>query len=262
MALTEEQRARTLERFTEHRRAWDGNQALRALYGDWYARVRAELPPEALGPRVELGSGPGFARGFIPGMLLTDLVAAPWHDREMSAEALPFDDASLGALVVFDVIHHLPSPRRFFAEAARVLRPGGRVVACEPYVSPLSYPVYKLFHDEALDLGADPLGDAGSRAVGGGRRDPFDANQAIPTLRFFGRARVAFEAAFPALAVRRAERLAGPSYPASGGFSRPPLLPGVVWSALHRLEARLPEAAFRIIGFRMLVVLERLADSG
>ncbi len=51
--------------------------------------------------------------------------------------------------------------------------------------------------------------------------------------------------------------LSGPSYPASGGFSRRPFLPQTLWSALHRLEARLPEAIFRAIGFRMLVVIEK-----
>jgi SAM-dependent methyltransferase len=247
-------RARTLARFDEHRRAWEANPALRALYRAWYGRVAAELPPPALGPRVELGSGPGLARAFIPDLELTDVVQAPWHDREVSADALPYPDASLGALVLFDVLHHLPDPPRFFAEAIRALRPGGRVVLCEPYVSPLSYPVYKLLHDEPLDLRADPLaaGPSRSRAA----RDPFDSNQAIPTV-LFGRGRAAFARAFPALAVRRVERLAGPSYPASGGFSRAPLLPLALWAALHRLEARLPEAAFRLVGFRMLVVLER-----
>jgi SAM-dependent methyltransferase len=246
-------RARTLERFETHRRAWDGNPALRALYAEWYGLVSAALPPPELGPRVELGSGPGFARAFIPDIVLTDLVQAPWHDHEVSALALPFDDASLGALVLFDVIHHLPSPRRFFAEAARVLRPGGRVVACEPYIGPLSYPVYKLAHEEPVRLRADPLADSGGEG-----RDPFDSNQAIPTL-LFGRGRAAFERAFPALAVRSVAHLAGPSYPASGGFARGPLLPAPLWRALHALEARLPAWVFRAIGFRMLVVLERTA---
>jgi SAM-dependent methyltransferase len=254
--LTDEQRARTLARFEEHRRAWDANPALRALYADWYGRIAAALPPEALGPRVELGSGPGFARTFVPGMMLTDLVRAPWHDREVSAEALPFDDASLGALVLFDVLHHVPAPRRFFAEAARVLRRGGRVVMCEPYVGPLSYPVYKLLHAEPLDMGVDPLAPAAA-PDGPHGRDPFDSNQAIPTL-LFERGRAAFERAFPALAIRSVERMAGPSYPASGGFSRRALLPQPLWALLHRLESRLPEPAFRAIGFRMLVVLEHL----
>jgi SAM-dependent methyltransferase len=260
--LTAEQRARTLERFQQHRAAWATNAALRALYGQWYGRVAAALPPAELGPWLELGSGPGFARQFIPRMLLSDLVVAPWHDREASAEALPVPDGGLGALVLFDVLHHVRTPRRFFEEACRVLRPGGRVILCEPYIGPLSYPVYKLLHEEPVDLLVDPLAaDRGAASALAGApdapdKDPFDSNQAIPTL-LFGRRRRAFERAFPALAIRSVEYLAGPSYPASGGFSRGPVVPGIVWNALHAMEARLPSALFRLIGFRMLVVLQR-----
>ena len=249
---TEEMRARTLERFETHRRAWTGNRALRHLYADLYARVAAELPPEALGRRVELGSGPGFAREFIPGIELTDLVGAPWHDREASAESLPFDAGTVGALVLFDVLHHLPSPRNFFAEAVRVLAPGGRIVMCEPYISPLSYPVYKFLHEEPLDLGADPL----ALQAGRGARDPFDANQAIPTL-LFGRKRQAFAEAFPALSLTRVQHLSGFSCPASGGFSHRPALPWPLWALLHRFDARVPSALMRWMAFRMLVVIER-----
>ena len=252
MPLTEEQRASTLERFEAHRRVWDRNPALRALYAEWYGRIADQLPPLAIGPRVELGSGPGFARQFIPDLELTDLVRAPWHDRELDAEALPYGDASLGALVLFDVLHHLPSPRRFFAEAIRVLRPGGRLVMCEPYIGPLSYPVYKLLHVEPLAMRVDPLADQGGRDT----RDPFDSNQAIPTL-LFGRGKAAFEVAFPALEVQRVERLAGLSYSASGGFSRRPILPMGFWSALHRFESRLPAAIQRWTAFRMLIALQR-----
>jgi SAM-dependent methyltransferase len=252
MPLSDEQRARTIERFQAHRRAWDENQALRALYSEWYGRIAAELPPAVVGPRVEIGSGPGFARRFIPDLELTDLVRAPWHDRELGADALPFAEASLGAIVLFDVLHHLPSPRAFFAEAVRVLRPGGRLVMCEPYVSPLSYPIYKFLHDEPLDLRVDPLADQ----TGADARDPFDSNQAIPTL-LFGRARAAFESAFPALAIRTVEYFAGLSYPASGGFSRRPLLPWRLWSILYWTEGRLPAAVRRRAAFRILVAIER-----
>src|SRR3954468_20617914 len=51
-------RARTLARFEEHRRAWDTNPALRALYGEWYGRVAAGLPPAAPGARRGVGPGP------------------------------------------------------------------------------------------------------------------------------------------------------------------------------------------------------------
>jgi SAM-dependent methyltransferase len=252
MPVSQEHQARTLERFQQHRRTWDLNPALRALYAEWYGRIADALPPPSVGPRVEIGSGPGFARQFIPDLELTDLVRAPWHDRELDAQALAYDDASLGAIVLFDVLHHLPSPRRFFAEVVRVLRPGGRLVMCEPYIGLVSYPIYKLLHVEPLVLGVDPLADQTSPDA----RDPFDSNQAIPTL-LFGRGRAAFEAAFPALAIQRVEHLAGLSYSASGGFSRRPMLPMRFWSALHRLEAHLPALVQRWTAFRMLVVVER-----
>jgi len=254
--MDEATRARTLARFEEHRRAWDANAALRTLYAEWYGRVAAALPPASFGPRVELGSGPGFARNFIPDLELTDLVKASWHDREVSAEALPYADASLGGLVLFDVLHHLPAPRRFFAEATRALKPGGRVVLCEPYIGPLSYPVYKFLHEEPVRMRVDPLAP-----VSADGRDPFDSNQGAPTLLFTRtRGRAAFAHEFPTLALRSVERLAGPSYAASGGFSRAPLLPPAAWRALHALEGRLPEPLFRLLGFRMLAVIERIAS--
>jgi SAM-dependent methyltransferase len=159
--------------------------------------------------------------------------------------------------VLFDVLHHLPSPRRFFQEAARVLRPGGRIVLCEPLISPMSYPVYKFLHEEPVDMTVDPLAMDAPATPGDDDRDPFDSNQAIPTV-LFGRHRASFERAFPALSITTVERLAGLSYPASGGFSRGSLLPGAVWNALHALERHLPPALFRLMGFRLFVVLERM----
>lgn len=254
---TEEQRARTLDRFAAHRQAWATNAALRTLYEDWYGKVRAQLPPSGLGPFVELGSGPGFAKQFIPELQLSDLVRAPWHDHAIdAARALPFGDRSLGALVLFDVLHHLASPVTFFDEATRVLAPGGRIIMCEPSLSVLSYPAYRWFHDEDLDMGVDPFVDAS--LVPSASKDPFDSNQAIPTLMFArARGRATFARRFPALAFRSLERFAGPAYPASGGFAHAPLLPMAMWKGLHALEAVLPAVAFRALGFRMLVVLEK-----
>jgi SAM-dependent methyltransferase len=245
--------ARARARFDEHRRAWDANPALRTLYGRWYAAVRARLPPPALGPWIELGSGPGFARDTIPELELTDLVPAPWHARRADAEALPYDDGSVGALVLFDVLHHVPRPARFFAEATRVLRPGGRIVLCEPYISLASYPVYKLLHEEPVRLFTDPFAGVASRPD-----DPFDSNQALPT-EIFGRHRAALASRFPALDVVSVDPLAGFAYPASGGFSRGPLLPMPLWRRLLAVEDALPAPLFRWLGFRLLAVVQKRA---
>ncbi len=45
-----------------------------------------------------------------------------------SAHELPLVDACVDAVVAFDVIEHLEQPQRLFAEAARVLKPGGRLL--------------------------------------------------------------------------------------------------------------------------------------
>jgi SAM-dependent methyltransferase len=239
-----------LARFEAHRKAWADNEALRTLYTRWYGRVRAALPDRALGRWIEIGSGPGLARQVIPELELSDIVKAPWHDHELAAESLPFAGGALGALVLFDVLHHLRRPAAFLAEASRVLAPGGRLVMCEPYVSPLSFPVYRFLHEERCDGSVDPLGEAPTSGD-----DPFEGNQAIPSV-LFGRARQQLERRFPALQLVTLEHLAGPSYPASGGFSRRPLL-GPLWRVLLAVEDRWPAALFRLIGFRLLAVLER-----
>jgi SAM-dependent methyltransferase len=253
--LPSELRERTLAHFEEHRQAWQDNPALRACYGHWYRRMRQMLPAPELGPWIEIGSGPGFAREFIPELELTDVVQAPWHSRRMSAESLPVESASLGAIVLFDVLHHIAEPAKFFTEATRALKLGGRIVLCEPFISPLSHWVYRRFHPEPVDMSVDPLIAATSSMAA---RDPFASNQGIPSLLFFRRqGKQAFARAFPKLEIVRRERFAGPAYPASGGFSRGPLLPMALWRILFAIENGFPEFAFAVFGFRALVVLER-----
>lgn len=48
------------------------------------------------------------------------------------AEHLPFTDASFDLVSMRFVVEHLPEPERVFAEAARVLTPGGRIAILTP----------------------------------------------------------------------------------------------------------------------------------
>ena len=48
--------------------------------------------------------------------------------RQGALESLPLADASLDAVTLMLVLHHLPAPADALAEAARVLKPGGRLL--------------------------------------------------------------------------------------------------------------------------------------
>jgi SAM-dependent methyltransferase len=236
-------------KITAQRAIWARKPTLRAIYADYYRRITAACRP---GRTIEIGAGSGNLKEHWPDAIGTDLVPAPWLDVAADAQALPFADASATNIVGVDVLHHLPQPRFFFAEAARVLAAGGRVVLIEPAITPGSYLFYKLFHPEPVRLGVDPLAD------NDGPRDPFDSNQAVPTL-LFGRAHRAFASAFPALALVERRHLSFVAYPLSGGFRPWSLVPGALATSLIAAERRLERTLGPLLGFRLMVVLEKRA---
>src|SRR5262249_41001219 len=124
-----------------------GKPFLRRVYGDWYAFVRERVPPGP-GAVLELGSGAGFLAEVLPEVVTSDTVGGADVRAFADARALPFAAGSLRAVVLVDVLHHVPDVRRFFAEAGRCVRPGGAIVAIEPWVSAWSRFVYARFHDE------------------------------------------------------------------------------------------------------------------
>ena len=131
-----------------------------------------------------------------------------------------------------------------------MLAPGGRVVIVDPYCSPVSAPIYKRFHHERTDLDA-PAFERDERTG----RAPLESNQARATLVFY-RGREQYLARWPDLPVVADRRFAFLLYPLSGGFTRPPVLPRVLYRPLELVERALQPLA-RLLAFRCLVVLER-----
>jgi SAM-dependent methyltransferase len=238
-------------RLAEHRRVWEGKPALRSVYRDYYRRMQAALPP---GRVLEIGAGGGHYRETDDAVVAIDLLATPWLDAVADAERLPFADASFAGIVLTDVLHHVADPMAFFHEAARVLAPAGRVAMLEPGITPFSWLFYNFLHPEDVDMSADPF-----QAVV--RSDPFDSNQAIPTLLFAqSRNREAFLGRMPAFRIVERRWLSLLAYPLTGGFKTWCLIPDAMVGPTLKLEQGLLPLLGAMMAFRLLVVLERTPE--
>src|SRR5262249_19468419 len=159
---------------------------------------------------------------------------------------------SFANIVMVDVLHHLERPVRFLAESERVLEPGGRLIFCEPAITPLGGLVYRFFHHEPVDMRADPLAD-GPLTPG---RDPYDSNQAIPTL-LTGRDRGALAEKVPGLALATLGRFSFAAYLLSGGFRSWSLLPRFAASPMLRIEWALRGILGPLAALRLLAVFAK-----
>ncbi len=234
-----------------HRRMWEKKPAVRALYHYWYRMVVNHLA--GLSPSVELGCGCGNFKEFCPEVIATDSFETPWCDQVADACDLPFDDASVGNLILFDVLHHLPAPLEFFSEASRVLKGGGRVVIVEPFITLWSRVIYGCFHHEPLDLGVDFFG---------GERRPVSepssyANSATATI-LFQKQYAEFARRFPKLKPVHQRAFSWLVYPMTAGFRRFCLLPAFAVVPLSRLEDFLVcRMRLTFLAMRILIVLEK-----
>jgi len=204
---------------------------LRAIYDEWYRMLRAALPA-GRGAVLELGSGAGYCRDFVPGLITSDVIRCRGIQVVADAQQLPFRDGSLRAIVFVNVLHHLPAVGRFFREADRCLRTGGRVAMVEPWVSPWSTLVNTRLHHEPFDPRAADWNFASDGPLSG-------ANGALPWI-VFERDRARFEQQFPGLAIERIEPFLPFRYLVSGGVGMRSLMPGFLhpfWSGLERLLA-------------------------
>lgn len=232
-----------------YRNIWNRKPTLRAVYRDIYRRILSQC---GSGPILEIGGGSGNFKSVEPGCVSTDVVSAPWLDAVCDAQQLPFADASFGNIVMMDVLHHLESPLVFFKEAARVLAPGGRLIFCDPAITPFSSIFYRLFHEEPFDLSVNPL--AIETLTRG--RHPWESNQGIPTL-LVGRHREALRRAVPSLTFVSVDYFAFLAYPLSGGFKRWAMLPAAAVKPLCDAEWRARKLLGRLTAFRLLAVFEK-----
>ena len=237
------------ERLEYERQIWKRKPSLRTLKADYYAQVRALLPEK--GARVvELGSGCGGLKESIPGVIQTDIHPTPWVDVVTVAERLPFAGGALDGLIGLDILHHLEEPLSFFREAARVLRPGGRLVVIEPYVSAGSWVSWHYLHHEACSM-KEPYNLAGKFVR---------ENNARATLWFDGN-RSRTEQQIRPLRLKALKTFDLFYYPLTGGFRPWTLIPAPAARGLLKADRWLGRWLGRWFGYRILLAFEKEATA-
>jgi SAM-dependent methyltransferase len=230
---------------------WERKPVLRAVYGDLYDRLVPECHP---GTTIEIGGGVGNLKQRLSDVIATDVQYAPWLDCVADAHNLPFATGAAANVVMVDVLHHLEFPALFFREAARVLRPGGRLMMMEPAITYGSTLFYRLFHHEPVRTSAEVLAEGTPNPD----RDPYDANVAIPTI-LVTREHARFHARFPELRIVRVVWFAFAAIALSGGFKRWSLITAGAARRLMQFERAVEPLIGRLAGFRVMIVIEKNA---
>jgi SAM-dependent methyltransferase len=235
-----------------HRELWQKKPVIRRLYRDYHRQLLDACPEGAI---LDLGGGTAHLKESRADVISADILSFPGIDLVADAHRLPFRSENFSGVVMLDVLHHLERPIECLREAARVLRPGGRLAMVEPAMTTVSRWLYANFHGEPVDMDADPF----ATITANPDRDPFDANQAIPTLLFATAImRKRFEQSVPSLRVLNVEWHSLFAYPLSGGFQDWSLLPAGLVDPILALENRMPAFIRKQLAFRMNIVLERI----
>ncbi len=235
----------------ENHERWVRKPLLQTIYRGFHEEIARHLSALDAPLVVELGSGIGNIKDVIPHALRTDLFPNPWLDQTENAYALSFGNETVSDLILFDVFHHLRYPGTALRELARVLRPGGRVLVFDPFISLLGMLVYGPPHHEPIGWWQEiewlaPKGWSPAQT-------DYYAAQGNATRIFFGRMAPVLLKDWKLI---NRFRYAALSYAASGGYSGPQLYPDRLYPFMRSVDRALDliPGAFAT---RTLVVLEK-----
>ena len=139
-------KALSVREFTKAAEVYDGAHAgIYEMCRDDYPPILAELKKEPFADLLDVGCGTGLMIELLarecPNLRCTGLDLTPKMIEVARAkrlpnaeflvgdsENLPFAAESFDAVICANSFHHYPNPQKFFDGAARVLRPGGRLI--------------------------------------------------------------------------------------------------------------------------------------
>lgn len=216
--------------------------SLRLYYSEVYRKYRESLarcPKEGIA--LELGSGCGFAKEEIPGIVTSDVIPYPGVDRVIDGTRMELPDSSLRFLCMQNVLHHIPDAEAFFREASRCLLPGGRIFIVDQYAGWPSRWIYKYAHHEPFHPEADDWKFASQGPLS-------DANGALAGI-IFERDREKFSRLFPKLELVRYSPHTPLRYWLTGGLKSWSALPGWAFPAATALDSALARLSPKFASF-------------
>jgi SAM-dependent methyltransferase len=230
----------------EHRQTILRKGFLKKIYISWYRELLTIVKELPKGKIIEIGSGGGFLKDIDARVITSDILPFSHCDLTFSAEMMPFEDNSVSAIFMIDVLHHIPESKRFFAEAQRILIPEGRIMMIEPANTAFSRFIFRNFHHENFDSSAKEWNFPTSGPLSG-------ANGALPWM-IFTRDYSNFKILFPEL-IKEKIRLHTPfAYLVSGGLTFKSLFPGWMYMPFKLFELALSPLYKWIAMFQTITV--------
>lgn len=218
-----------------------------------YSELSKEI--EISGEYLEIGAGAGISSIFLDRYNVTRTDILPWGNGlvvgGVNAEEIPYEDGVFDGVFGMDMLHHMEYPYRVINDCMRVTKEKGKVIFIEPYVSLLSFSVYRIFHTEKTSIWkrVSPKKPAiGSLPEDGDQRmcqSIFLSRQGLRHLRNETNRNYSIE-----------KRFIHPfSFFSTGGLSRPLKTKPEIIRRIQVLEQKLPNWLLRLTASRIVVVI-------
>ena len=234
----------------------DANQNLLFWYRELYRDQFKDLPTAETLSILEIGSGTSPLKQFHSNIVTSDILHLDYLDLAFDCHEIDkldaIKDKSLDVITLTNVLHHLKSPIAFLDCAAGKLKPGGKVIATEPFFSVLSTVIFKYLHHEPVDfrISEPELSEV---------RGPLaSANIALPWLIFF-RKREWLQRLNENFDIARSDirPFTALSYMASGGISHRLPVPRSLYRALFPIDLAISRYFPRLCASFFTITLTR-----
>ena len=232
------------------------NQNLLFWYRELYRDQFKGFPDPAALSVLEVGSGTSPLKQFFSNVVTSDVLDLDYLDLVFDCHEIDkFDairDEGLDVITLTNVLHHLKSPIAFLNRAANKLKPGGQVIATEPFFSLVSTLIFRYLHHEPVDF------EISKPELKNVRGPLASANIALPWLIFFRRRDWADNLSENYDVENCSVRFfSAVSYMATGGISHKLPVPPWIYRAFFPMDLFLSRCFPRLCASFFTIVLSR-----